>query len=202
MPRQDRPAHKRRARPHVLAPLARSAHPPARFIPCKHSAASDSEIERRDFRRRRRSQGPAHRRNQSPSLSAACPSPSMTRDKPIYHATAVLAAGSEYPSMEARVQMLVRIGFTRRRALQTLLPLTRQMLDNIERLGPRAAWTGPMSRGDYAIVAKHAKRVRSYPREVSASICGAGAVRRPGALEESGRRDEEAQARAREWLRI
>ncbi len=87
------------------------------------------------------------------------------KNKPIYHATAVLVAGSEFALMEASIQMLVRIGFTRRRALQTLLPLTRQMLDNIERLGPRAAWTGPMSRGDYAIVAKHAKALQKYPRE-------------------------------------
>ncbi len=87
------------------------------------------------------------------------------KDKPAYHATAVLVCGSEFALMEAAIRILVRIGFTRRRALQTLLPLTRQMLDNIERLGPRAAWTGPMSRGDYAIIAKHAKALRSYPRE-------------------------------------
>jgi len=87
------------------------------------------------------------------------------KNKPIYHATAVLVAGSEFALMEASIQMLVRIGFTRRRALQTLLPLTRQMLDNIERLGPRAAWTGPISRGDYAVVAKHAKALQKYPRE-------------------------------------
>ena len=87
------------------------------------------------------------------------------KDKPAYHATAVLVCGSEFALMEAAIRILTRIGFTRRRALQTLLPLTRQMLDNIGRLGPRAAWTGPMSRGDYAIVAKHAKALRSYPRE-------------------------------------
>ena len=87
------------------------------------------------------------------------------KDKPAYHATAVLVCGSEFALMEAAIRILVRIGFTRRRSLQTLLPLTRQMLDNIERLGPRAAWTGPMSRGDYAIIAKHAKALRKYPRE-------------------------------------
>ena len=87
------------------------------------------------------------------------------KDKPAYHATAVLVCGSEFALMEAAIRILTRIGFTRRRALQTLLPLTRQMLDNIERLGPRAAWTGPMSRGDYAIVAKHAKALRKYPSE-------------------------------------
>jgi predicted short-subunit dehydrogenase-like oxidoreductase (DUF2520 family) len=90
-------------------------------------------------------------------------------DKPIYHATAVLAAGSGFALIEASVQMLEKIGFTRRRALETLLPLTRQMLDNIERIGPRAAWTGPLSRGDFAIVAKHVRVLRKFPREFQES---------------------------------
>ncbi|MGD0957898.1 MAG: Rossmann-like and DUF2520 domain-containing protein [Candidatus Acidiferrales bacterium] len=89
-----------------------------------------------------------------------------SRDKPVYHAAAVLAAGSGFPLIESGVQMLMRIGFTRRRAMQTLLPLIRQMLDNIERIGPRAAWTGPLSRDDYTIIAKHAQALRGYPREV------------------------------------
>lgn len=88
-----------------------------------------------------------------------------TGDKPIYHAAAVLAAGSAYPLIETGVQMLLRIGFTRRSAMQTLLPLIHQILDNIERIGPRAAWTGPLSRGDYGIVARHASALRGYPRE-------------------------------------
>jgi predicted short-subunit dehydrogenase-like oxidoreductase (DUF2520 family) len=88
-----------------------------------------------------------------------------TRDKPIYHAAAVMAAGSTYPSIEAGVQLLMRIGFTRARAMQTLVPLIRQIFDNIERIGTRAAWTGPLSRGDYAIVARHARALRRYPRE-------------------------------------
>ncbi len=89
-----------------------------------------------------------------------------SRDKPIYHAAAVLVCGSSFPLVEVALQMLAQIGFTRRRAMQTLLPLTRQLLDNVERIGPRAAWTGPLSRGDYAIVAKHAKALKSYPRDV------------------------------------
>jgi predicted short-subunit dehydrogenase-like oxidoreductase (DUF2520 family) len=88
-----------------------------------------------------------------------------SKDKPAYHATAVLAAGSGFALIEAAVQMLEKIGFARRRALETLLPLTRQMLDNVERLGPRAAWTGPLSRGDFAVIAKHVKALRGYPRE-------------------------------------
>lgn len=87
------------------------------------------------------------------------------RDKPAYHATAVLTAGSEFALIESALKILEDIGFTRQRALQTLLPLCRQMLDNIERLGPRAAWTGPLSRGDYAVVARHMRTLRRYPAE-------------------------------------
>lgn len=91
------------------------------------------------------------------------------RDKPAYHATAVLTAGSEFALVEAALKILQDIGFTRQRALQTLLPLCRQMLDNIERLGPRAAWTGPLSRGDYVVVARHMRTLRRYPAEFQQS---------------------------------
>ena len=92
-----------------------------------------------------------------------------TSDKPAYHAAAVMAGGSIYPVLEAGLQLLMSIGFTRQRASQTLLPLLRQILDNIERIGPRAAWTGPLSRGDYAVVRKHMKALRRYPPEFAKS---------------------------------
>jgi predicted short-subunit dehydrogenase-like oxidoreductase (DUF2520 family) len=88
-----------------------------------------------------------------------------TADKPAYHAAAVMAGGSIYPVLEAGLELLMSIGFTRARASQTLLPLLRQILDNIERIGPRAAWTGPLSRGDYAVVARHMEALRRYPPE-------------------------------------
>jgi predicted short-subunit dehydrogenase-like oxidoreductase (DUF2520 family) len=56
-------------------------------------------------------------------------------------------------------------GFTRREAARALLPLTRQTLDNFERIGPRAAWTGPMSRGDFLTVQRHADALSSFPPE-------------------------------------
>jgi len=88
-----------------------------------------------------------------------------TADKPAYHAAAVMAGGSIYPVLEAGLQLLISVGFTRERASQTLVPLLRQIFDNIERIGPRAAWTGPLSRGDYAVVAKHMDALRRYPPE-------------------------------------
>jgi predicted short-subunit dehydrogenase-like oxidoreductase (DUF2520 family) len=86
-------------------------------------------------------------------------------DKPAYHASGTSAAGHALALVESAIQTLMKIGFTRRRANQALLPLIRQMLDNHESLGPRAAWTGPLSRGDYATISKHVKALRRFPRE-------------------------------------
>jgi len=87
------------------------------------------------------------------------------KNKPAYHAAGTLVAGHALALFEAATRTLTKLGFSRPRALQALLPLIRQMLDNYEWLGPRAAWTGPIARGDYATVAKHGKALRPYPRE-------------------------------------
>jgi predicted short-subunit dehydrogenase-like oxidoreductase (DUF2520 family) len=88
-----------------------------------------------------------------------------SRNKPAYHAAGTLVAGHALALTEAAAQLLIKLGFTRPHAVKTLLPLMRQMLDNFERHGPRAAWTGPASRGDYATVAMHREALRRYPRE-------------------------------------
>jgi predicted short-subunit dehydrogenase-like oxidoreductase (DUF2520 family) len=54
---------------------------------------------------------------------------------------------------------------TRREALKALLPLTRQVLENLERVGPRAAWTGPLARGDYSVIAAHEDALQPLPVE-------------------------------------
>ena len=89
--------------------------------------------------------------------------------KPAYHAAGALVAGHGLALAEAATRILMQLGFSRRRALEALLPLIRQMLDNYERLGPQAAWTGPISRGDYATIARHARALRRYPREFNDS---------------------------------
>jgi predicted short-subunit dehydrogenase-like oxidoreductase (DUF2520 family) len=85
--------------------------------------------------------------------------------KALYHAAASLAAGHVLAVEEAAIQLMVVVGMKRGEAVRALLPLTRQVLENIERLGPRAAWTGPLSRGDYKIVRAHLDALRESPRE-------------------------------------
>ena len=43
--------------------------------------------------------------------------------------------------------------------------MTRQSLEAIERLGPRAAWTGPVARGDFATVERHVAALADFPGE-------------------------------------
>jgi predicted short-subunit dehydrogenase-like oxidoreductase (DUF2520 family) len=93
------------------------------------------------------------------------PVPVTSRAKPAYHAAGTLVAGHALALTESATQVLTGIGFSRKHAVQTLLPLMRQMLDNFEKYGPQAAWTGPTARGDYATVRKHYDALRRYPRE-------------------------------------
>ncbi len=85
--------------------------------------------------------------------------------KLLYHAAAAMAAGHVLAVEEAATQLLVSTGMRRSEAVRALLPLTRQVLENFERLGPRAAWTGPLSRGDYKVVRAHWDALRESPKE-------------------------------------
>lgn len=93
---------------------------------------------------------------------AALLSPSA---KPAYHAAAAIASGLVLALTESAVQIFASLGLKRKEALRALLPLTRQVLENQERLGPRAAWTGPLARGDYSVIRAHEDSLRSFPGE-------------------------------------
>jgi predicted short-subunit dehydrogenase-like oxidoreductase (DUF2520 family) len=95
--------------------------------------------------------------------------PVASNSKPAYHAAGTLVASHALALTEAASQTLIKLGFTRTQAVRTLLPLMRQMLDNFEKHGPHAAWTGPASRGDYATLKKHQQALRRHPREIGDS---------------------------------
>jgi predicted short-subunit dehydrogenase-like oxidoreductase (DUF2520 family) len=91
--------------------------------------------------------------------------------KPLYHAAGAMAAGNVLALMEAATRLMVGAGMKRREAARALLPLTRQVLDNFERLGPRSAWTGPLSRGDFAVVAEHLEAMKEFSPEFAEAYC-------------------------------
>jgi predicted short-subunit dehydrogenase-like oxidoreductase (DUF2520 family) len=89
--------------------------------------------------------------------------------KILYHAAASMVAGQSLVLQEAATQLLMSLNLDRRRATRGLLPLTRQVLDNFERLGPRAAWTGPLSRRDFGVIAAHFAALAEMPAEFAAA---------------------------------
>ncbi len=98
--------------------------------------------------------------------------------KRLYHAAAALAAGHVLAVEEAATRMLMSAGMQRPQAVAALLGLTRQVLDNFERLGSRAAWTGPLARGDYRVILAHGEAMSDLPAEY---VQAYGALNRLGA---------------------
>ena len=85
--------------------------------------------------------------------------------KALYHAAGAFAAGHLLAMEEAGVQLLMNAGITRAAAMKALLSLSRQVLGNYEQLGPHYAWTGPLSRGDYGVVASHEEALQQCQPE-------------------------------------
>ncbi|HXH66558.1 MAG TPA: Rossmann-like and DUF2520 domain-containing protein, partial [Candidatus Limnocylindrales bacterium] len=85
--------------------------------------------------------------------------------KALYHAAGAFAAGLVLALEEAGVQMLKTSGLPQREALHALLSLSRQVLEHYEKLGPHKAWTGPLSRGDYGVVAANEEAIANYHPE-------------------------------------
>jgi predicted short-subunit dehydrogenase-like oxidoreductase (DUF2520 family) len=85
--------------------------------------------------------------------------------KTLYHAAGAFAAGHLLALEESGVQMLMASGMRRGEAVRALLSLSRQVLEHYERLGPQKAWTGPLSRGDYGVVAAHEQALLEFQPE-------------------------------------
>jgi predicted short-subunit dehydrogenase-like oxidoreductase (DUF2520 family) len=96
------------------------------------------------------------------------PVPIRGADRAAYHAAATLVCGQILAVMEAATHVLMSVGMKRREALRALVPLTRQMLQNFERLGPKATWTGPLARKDYGTIEAHVQALRKFPEEFEA----------------------------------
>jgi len=89
--------------------------------------------------------------------------------KALYHAAGAFGAGLVLALEESGVQLLQQAGLKHREAQRALLSLTRQVLEHYEKLGAQKAWTGPLSRGDYGVVAAHQNALHGAPPEFLAA---------------------------------
>ena len=107
--------------------------------------------------------------------------------KPLYHAAAVTACNYLTALMDAAVALARSAGIPRKVAWRALEPLARATLDNIARLGPQKALTGPIARGDVATIAGHLKATNAVTADLkglykSLGKWTVGLARRKGTL--------------------
>lgn len=79
---------------------------------------------------------------------------------PAYHAAAALVANGAVALADAGVRMLAPLGYPPDKAARALAGLLASVADNVRALGPTAALTGPVVRGDVATVKAHLAALR------------------------------------------
>lgn len=78
-----------------------------------------------------------------------------TDSKPLYHLAAVLAAGHLVALVDVAFSLMSKTGLGGEKARSVLLPLVKSTVANLESQQPVDALTGPLARGDFAVVERH-----------------------------------------------
>lgn len=76
-------------------------------------------------------------------------------DKYLYHAAACIASNYLVALMHFSTGLYGRFGLSREEAFQAMLPLVQGTINNIGKVGPVAALTGPIARGDGSTIQGH-----------------------------------------------
>jgi predicted short-subunit dehydrogenase-like oxidoreductase (DUF2520 family) len=114
-----------------------------------------------------------------------------------YHAGAVMAGNAVIAAIDAAVVLLGEAGVERRDALRAIRPLCLTSARNALDIGPDAALTGPVQRGDDETVRTHTAAIAASPRYVADLYRASGRAlleiaRRRGLSDESARAVESA----------
>jgi len=83
--------------------------------------------------------------------------------KNLYHAAACIISNYTVTLFHIVYKLLLKAGIDDKLATDAFLPLLKNTVDNIEKLGHIYALTGPISRGDHKVVSKH---IDSLSKEV------------------------------------
>ena len=95
-------------------------------------------------------------------------------DRPLYHASAVLACGYVTTLLDAAGQLWDGMGFSRERSLSALLTLAGATLRNVRDAGTHDGLTGPIVRGDAGTVRLHVEALAQRAPSVLPLYCQTG----------------------------
>ena len=82
--------------------------------------------------------------------------------KTIYHAGAVFASNFMPLMIESAIQCYLKAGLTRPVAMELVEPLAKNTLDNVFKVGPKCAMTGPAVRGDNKVIENHKNELSHF----------------------------------------
>ena len=88
-------------------------------------------------------------------------------DKASYHAAAVMACNLMTMVQHGAQSICGELGFTDSEAREAFMPLVRATVENIARLGPTDALTGPLARGDIGTIKAHLQALDRVDPELS-----------------------------------
>lgn len=96
--------------------------------------------------------------------------------KTIYHAASVIVCNYLTALLETGLRCYEKSGLSREAALHAMEPLVRDTLDNVFRLDTVQALTGPIARGDDAVVAKQIEALSKWDSQIAELYKRLGAV--------------------------
>jgi predicted short-subunit dehydrogenase-like oxidoreductase (DUF2520 family) len=91
-----------------------------------------------------------------------------------YHAGAVMACNYQMTLVDAALELMATAGIGREAALDALAPILRATTENVLKLGPEGALTGPIRRGDVGTIRRHLAAVENASPETKRLYVAAG----------------------------
>lgn len=98
------------------------------------------------------------------------------RYKTVYHAASVVVCNYLAALLETGLRCYEKAGLSRETATKMMEPIVRETLDHVFGVGPARSLTGPISRGDDEVVAKHLQALAGWDPRVTAIYRDLGRV--------------------------
>jgi predicted short-subunit dehydrogenase-like oxidoreductase (DUF2520 family) len=98
------------------------------------------------------------------------------QSKTLYHAASVMVCNYLTALMEAGLKCYEQAGLPRATASAMMEPLVRETVDNLFRLGTVNALTGPIARGDHAVVVRQLAALQAFDSRIAEIYRSLGAV--------------------------
>lgn len=86
--------------------------------------------------------------------------------KPLYHLAAVVACNYFVTLINTSMKIFENVNIDNEKGLTGILKLVRGTINNIEKIGPKQALTGPIARGDIHTIEGHIQAMKRYMPEL------------------------------------